>query len=224
MGIIKMQKFFAATAVAATLVAGCAHAATVSYTGTTGVVSSIGSLTFQQFDGSLGTLTGIGIEWDSGFSARFVAEPDTASDTGTAMAGNVFVTSNIINVASPTGAPGPDLIASAGTAFSVSIPPIYQQIVSGGDSASDSFGALASFIGLGTVGYTFFGSATDLSSITNGLSRGLQDYLFLVNADVTYTYDVVTPPSTVPLPAGLPLLASAFGLAALVRRRRGSKS
>ena len=194
-----------------------AHAATVSYTGTTGVVSSTGSLSLQKFDTGLGTLSSIKIDWDSGFSARFVAGPELPGGSGTVQGLDGFVTSTTASVSTPAGTNDVTLIANAGSAFSVSVPPIYQQIVSGGDAATETYGALAAFMGVGTVFYDFVGNASDFTGGSNGIARGIQDYLFLVNAEITYTYDINTP--TVPLPAGLPLLAAGLGLFGLVKRR-----
>ncbi len=210
-----MRKTLMAASVLA-LVAGSASAATVSYSGSTGVVSTLGTVTLQQFDSSLGTLTGIQIDWDSGFSARFVAAQETPSSAGTVSGADGFVVSTIINISSPAGTSVPNLSSTAGSAFAASVPPTYQQIVSGGDSDVRNYGPLASFIGVGTVSYNFFGSSSDTSSASNGILRGVQDYLYIVNADVTYTYS----PSTVPVPAALPLLATAFGALGVMRLRR----
>lgn len=218
---MKMNSFkmIAASAVLA-LAGGAAQAATISFFGSTGVVSSTGSVDLQQFDGSLGTLTGISIVWDSGFSARFSAVQGSASSTGVVSGADGFAVSTIVNIASPVGTSVPDLSATAGTAFSASIPPNYSQIVAGGDSDTRTYGPLASFIGLGTVSYTFSGTASDTTAASNGVLRGMVDYLFLVNADITYTYDEPAP--AVPLPASLPLLLAGLGGLHLMRRKKAA--
>lgn len=213
-----MRKTLMAASVLA-LVAGSASAATVSYSGSTGIVTNFGSLSLTQFDSSLGTLTGIKVDWDSEFDARFVVGLESASSSGTASAADGFVVSTIANVFSPAGTSVPNLSSTAGTAFSVSVPPApYQQVVNGTDTGMASYGPLASFIGGGTVSYGFSGSASDTSTVSNGLLRGVQDYEYIVNATVTYTYS--TPTSAVPVPAALPLLAAAFGALGVMRLRR----
>jgi len=202
-------------ALSLTVVAAYAEAATVSYSGTTGVAGANSSLQLQQFDSSLGTLTGIDIEWDSGFSGTFRVFQDTLA--GTASAEDLFVSGSIFATATPAGAGGPSLDSTAGNAFSVNVPPTYNQVFAGGQVDSQSFGPLASFIGLGTVNYDFFGTASATSTVSNGLFSGIVDYRYLVNADITYTYDV----AAVPVPAAVWLFGSGLlGLVGVARRKK----
>ena len=117
-------------ALSLTMGAACVEAATVSYSGSTGVAGAASLLQLQQFDPSLGILTAITIDWDSGFAGTYRVVEDTQS--GTASAVNSFVTASIFNTAAPAGAGAPSLNSIAGTAFSASISPTYSQGFSGG--------------------------------------------------------------------------------------------
>jgi hypothetical protein len=208
-----MRKTLMAASVLA-LLAGSASAATVSYTGTTGVSGAGSTMTLQQFDSSLGTLTGIAIEWASTFNGTFRVVEDTQS--GTASAVNNFVSGSIFTTSTPAGAAGPSLNSMAGVAFSTTVAPTYNQLFAGGQLDSQSFGSLASFVGLGTVGYGFFGTASATATVSDGLLSGIVGHQYLVNAEITYTYTT----AAVPVPAALPLLAAAFGALGLMRLRR----
>ncbi len=214
-------KTTSAALLATTFLVGGAHAATVSYNGSTGPVGGLGFLTLQQFDPVLGTLTGIDIDWTIEFDARFAVVPENPGDAGTASAADDFVTATMFNTASPSAGTsvGP-FSATGGSAFSVSVPPNYSQDLSGSSTASSSFGPAGAFIGLGTVGYDFFGTASDTSTVDSGLLRGLPEFSYTVSAEVTYTYEVDTP--AIPLPAGAPLLVAGLGAFALMRKKRKS--
>ncbi|MCX2981401.1 VPLPA-CTERM sorting domain-containing protein [Halieaceae bacterium IMCC14734] len=194
--------------------AASAQAATVSYTGSTGISDvSASSLDLEQFDASLGTLTGIAIDWDMGFSGAFFAI--RFSQDGTASGENSFIASTAITTAAPAGAAGPALNASAGVAFDVNVPEDYQQNYSGETSDSQSFGPLAAFVGNGLVSYDFWGMASATSTVSNGVFSGIDTHRYQVDAEITYTY------SPVPLPAAAWLFGSALlGLAGVARRRK----
>jgi hypothetical protein len=180
-------------ATAALALCGSAQALSLSHSGSTGVVSTgTSSLSLRQFDATLGTLTGIHIALDSGMSARFVAAPAASGTSGT-------------------------VSGADGRAFAANLPPTYQQIVSGGDQGSVDIGPLAAFIGPGTVSYSFIGSASDTSTASGGVLRGLQDFLYLANADITYTYDAAPVPEASTLAM---LLAGLGSMGVLLRRRQ----
>jgi hypothetical protein len=212
-----MRKTLIAASVLA-LVAGSASAATVSYSDTTGTVGGLGTLSLQQFDTLGGTrvLTGIKIEWSAAQAGTFKVVEDSASGTVSAAAN--FISGSIQTFVSPAGAAGPSLNQLFGTAVSaVAVSPTYNQAFDGTSTDTQNFGPVASFVGGGTVGYTLFGSALATATISNGLLSGIGDYLMNVDAEITYTYDEI---SAVPVPAALPLLATAFGVLGLMRLRR----
>lgn len=211
-----MSKIHIAAVLAATLISGGANAATVSYFGSTGVAGSSSSLALQQFDASLGTLTGISIDWDYGFNGTFRVVQDTLS--GVASAQNGFVSNTVLATSTPAGATGPSLNSFAGTAFSVAVPPTYSQFFAGGKTDTQSFGPLSAFIGLGMVTYNFFSSSSATATVSEGLLSGIVSSLHLVNADITYTYDDI---SAVPVPAAIWLFGSGLvGLVGVARRKK----
>ena len=83
-------------------------------------------------------------------------------------------------------------------------------------SYTSSDAEFASFIGTGTVGYTFDGIQYGYSN-QQGAATADPDLAAAISVTVTYTYDEV---ADVPVPAALPLLASAFGVLGLIRLRR----
>tara|TARA_R110002072_G_scaffold251495_1_gene410356 strand:+ start:260 stop:916 length:657 start_codon:yes stop_codon:yes gene_type:complete len=203
-------------AVSLGVVATSAQAASVSYTGSTGIVDiAPSSLELQQFDASLGTLTGISIDWDLGFSGNFVVMVFDNSQAGTASAEDSFVVSSAFSTSAPAGVAGPSLSTSVGDAFDVEVPETYAQIYSGSTDDSQSYGALGAFIGDGMVSYDFFGVASATSTVSNGLFSGIFEHRYQVDAEITYTY------SPVPLPAAAWLFGSALiGLIGVARRRQ----
>lgn len=212
-----MRKTLMAASVLA-LMAGSASAASITYAPvTTGIVGAGGDLEFSDFDSALGTLTGISIAWTSAFTAEF--EVIAALNPGDASGADDFAKNNVTMSGPTSGVP---LGGFAGTAFDVSILHLasYTQDLVGSSSATETLGPLAAFIdtGDGLVHYSTAGTLSDTTTVESGLFRGVNDYLYEVTATVTYTYS--TPTSDVPVPAALPLLATAFGALGLMRLRR----
>ncbi|MGG7566593.1 choice-of-anchor E domain-containing protein [Rhodovulum sp. DZ06] len=205
--------------------AGAANAASISYTASTDGAAIVGStgggfIQLPDFDSVLGTLTGITIEFTGSWSDEYRAVADTAA--GDASAADDFATATIANTFTTPGVSFADITDDAGLAFDVFVDfgAPYGQVVSGALSSTEN--VLAAFFGgftdVGTVTFGFDGDADQSSSADSGVLTGLVDFAYDLDATITYTY--TAPPSDVPVPAALPLLAAAFGVMGLVRARR----
>ena len=210
------------------LIAGSASAATVSYTSSTPAPNTVSpitgqslafsalALTLPQFDATIGTLTMVTLNWTGSISG-------TATVTKGPSAGRVFSAS----VSAFLEGTGPsslsmnvtatdDLITSATLfaanevkSYTVAATDTLEQMFSSGDTE------FAEFLGTGDVAYLFEGF--DFSSNSSqGTAATDPDILGGMDVVVTYTYDT----TVIPVPAALPLLASAFGVLGLMRLRR----
>lgn len=209
------------------LLAGGANAAVLSYSYTASVggtdisgatSGSFYTLSLEDFDSTLGDLIGIEIVFSGDWSAEYRAVADTS--TGTASASANFVDVTIQNPLANVTPTVPTMISEDGTAFSqfVDFGAPYNQFVDGtfGTTLNPvNFGDYTDVTG-GFLNYFFSGSANRTDNLDNGLLSGVQDFLYDIDATVTYTYRV----SDVPAPAALPLLAAAFGVMGFVRARR----
>lgn len=211
------------------LIAGSASAATVSYTSSTPSPNTVSpitaqslafsalSLTLPQFDATIGTLTMVTLNWTGSISG-------TATVTKGPSAGRVFSASvsAFLEGVGPSSLsmhvmPTDDLITSPTVfaanelkSYTVAATDTFEQMFSSGDTE------FAEFLGTGDVSYLFDGFDFSGSAQT-GTAATDRDILGGMGVVVTYTYDAITP---IPVPAALPLLASAFGVLGLMRLRR----
>lgn len=203
----------------ATAMGTAASAATVSFTSSfapqlTGFTDE--ALGVQQFDSSLGTLTGATISL-------------TGIVNGTAFYQNLGNTTSNINL---TFNGMITLKNPSGTPLVVALPIISEDINGIAPGASGSVPSLSSSDTQGSaIAASEFGAFTGngfinllLSSAGNSVATGPSNFVggFLTDAGasvtVTYTYDDA--PAPVPLPAGMPLLLLGIGAMGLAAKRR----
>lgn len=210
------------------LIAGSASAATVIYTSSTPSPNTVSpitgqllsfsalALTLPQFDATIGTLTMVTLNWTGSISG-------TATVTKGPRAGRVFSASvsAFLEGTGPSSlsmdvTPTDDLITSA-TVFAAN--EVKSYTVAATDTLEQMFtsadGEFAAFLGTGDVsylfdGFNFSGSSQQGNAAVSSSTFGSMDVV------VTYTYDT----TVIPVPAALPLLASAFGVLGLMRLRR----
>lgn len=219
------------------LLAGAANAASMSYTesATLGLTTNPLSTTLSvaAFNASLGTLTGVSVLFEgstvaslnlaclSGFSCTW-----TTADSGSSLSISGPDISSIISL-TPTGSPSVPLTINDSTPGTTTA-----SIFGGTDNANQlSFTGLtgsdsdtaspvdfAAYDGVGetTVDFNVAGSNTTLVGAT-GPQQSSGQAASDLTITITYTYDSV---SDVPVPAALPLMASAFGILGLARLRR----
>ncbi len=198
-------------------------AATISFSDTVNTTFTPDTLSFtlSQFDPSLGTLTGILIEYSAELNGVFTAENESNSNgilTGTmagdfTLSGPAPLTSPLLTL-SATDNLGPRNVAAGEIiAFSVL-----------GASDSDSYATsipaeLAPFLGLGDV--AFGGTANALASPIGDFTPLIFSASLSGSATVNITYEYEDAPPTVPEPLSLYLMGG--GLLALSFMRRPSK-
>jgi len=215
-----------------------ANATTVTYTSNTTTPSAsrsaYGDITLKQFDPSLGTLTGVGVTVFANLSKQGWIQNFGQSDGSfvfTFLASDIRLTrqnqtslfpyqnttsESIVTVDVPTYINFPDSTHHFGDGQS---PWSTQLDLS--ETVFESLNLLASDWGM----YEGTGSTTQLLAMTNSSSvTGLQSFTvggpFLIGgyATITYTYDLVNDPNSVPEPATLPLFC--LGLISLLGIRR----
>ena len=202
--------------------AGSAHAATISY-GPTGWSFSLspGSTTvnLSQFDPSLGTLTGVELELNATEQADVTAENDSVSSGSMSvnLSGNVqgkgpgaiapIVTLIMGTSAGPVSVSGTDGVPGSG--------PDFHDFGSLSDTESDSSSTasnLATYTGLGTVGFQITGSGGFSVSGVSDSTIHVTDFGASGDATVIYTYIPVPEPSSIVL--------AAFGFLGIAAWRR----
>lgn len=206
-----------------------ASAATVSYSGSLADQStnySGVSVGVQQFDSSLGTLNSVSISLTGSVSGIFEYESrdNSASTVNMNLSAQVSLATSSLGqliVALPT------LMQSfATTAFDgdrdfagTSGGTITGLTSTANESTSLLGGDMSEFVGTGLVNLLVSGTGNSSASGPGNLS---QDFTTFAGAQitVTYDYDVAPPPSTVPLPAGMPLLLLGMGAMGLAAKRR----
>jgi len=216
-----------ATAVA--LIAGSASAATISSIGTSsGAVSGDGSVTvtLDKFNSALGTLDSVSF---TVFTATSAATITIRNDGGTTESSSVKLNSTV-SISDPNGAlasifpVGPystfdqtgDISLTAGQ---TSAPQSLDTAVSGGINFLLSPAANSFFTGPGSFSFGFlFDTGFETETGSNFTVSGSS----LSNAAVTVEYTYTEAPSTVPLPAALPLLGAGLAGLAFIGRRRKS--
>jgi hypothetical protein len=210
------------------LIAGSASAATVTYTSSTPAPNTVSpinaqslafnvlALTLPQFDATIGMLTTVTLNWTGSLSG-------TATVTKGNSAGLIFSasTSAFLSGTGPSSlamslSPTDDLITSP-EFFAANQFKSYD--VDATDTLTEIFtsadGEFAAFLGTGDVSYLFDGFDFSGSSQQGGAAVSPSTF-GSVDVVVTYTYDT----TVIPVPAALPLLASAFGVLGLMRLRR----
>jgi len=222
-----------------------AQAATVTFSSKLVRTGSNGTASVQKFDTSLGTLNFVTIDYDLSavFDLRFVNLSGNAR-TATVGENMIQLRGHDPSVKLLGSAPTEDrLLQFQFIGGEFEIPPSPFKLVSLGFVFEDSydsrgtgglngFGATGSFnknryAGSGNFDFNFSAALAlplELSGLSNNffvLGGGSEPVPF---GKVTVTYDfteaVVTPPSTVPVPAALPLLAVALGAIGLAARRK----
>lgn len=205
------KTFFAATLCLAGLLA---QADQVSYSGTanTSVPGSV-AVNVQQFDSTLGTLTGVTLSIVTGSeSASLNLVNSGAADTWQVNLGNGTITfgdSTHTTVAYLSYMVDHNVAADSTTTITPSTP---------SGSSSQSYGALANYIGTGyvsdmTVAFTGFWGVDNLGGLD---SFGVNSFTGTASWSVTYTYT--------PVPEASALSLFALGLAATGLTRRPKKT
>ena len=189
------------------LTAGLCHAASITYSNSGVSGNLIGADTLPQFNPNLGTLTGATFQLTSvvtgnvvmtGTLSNGVCSSSTGFTVVVAVSGTNGDLNNTVNTnfIGTTGSPGSQPPCTTTSPFSLTM--------NSGPSAAQQ--ALSSYIGAGTLNYTF-----SVSNLSNALWSGTES--------VTYNFNAATPePSTAVL--GLSGLLGLFAL----RRRYASSS
>lgn len=217
------MRTLALTAAAATMFAGAASAATISFTVPFNIpIASVpggGSINLPAFNGNLGTLLSatFDITGTVGTSGTFT----NTSASGTAnvtLVQTAFIaatgpaTLSLNAFASPADSDGPFVIGPGGIQpYSVS----YSTSNSG--PITDLAGVTTA--GPGTFSVTYFLSSS-VAPTGSGASNGALTFASSGSfvGEMSYTYEA--PDNVIPLPAALPLLATAIGVIGVARLRR----
>ncbi len=210
-------------ALAALLAVGGAQAATVSYSASQSATATnwVASLALQQFNSSLGTLTGVSFSYDGSISSDFRLESlDSAPATVAAnVAGSIAFSGPFSNTLNITASATRNFSAFDGTVdFGGTSGAIINGVTGSQTGSNVVAGSFAAFIGSGL--FNVGVAATGLSNASGAGNLISQiNTRALANITVTYTYDTPTPNPT-PEPASLALAGLALAGAAVASRRR----
>ncbi len=206
----------------ATMLALSAQAATVSYSDSIANTTTnwVDALTLQQFDSSLGTLTGVRFSYSGTVSTTFRLESlDNAPATVTVnSAGNLVFGGPISDTLFAAGSTSQNLAAFDGTIDFGGTSGAIVGPVNGSDSGiADILGSFSAFIGGGTFDISVAGNGT---SGATGAGNLITQINTLAGAAITVTYTYDTPTTPVPEPTSLALFGLALAGVAASRRRK----
>ena len=218
-----MQKFLIATVAAVAMTAGAAQAASITYNDSAALSPTeiSGTLSVPGFDNMGGTLILTSVDWKvTGDIDSIITLTNNGADPQNFVAStdsDFFLSSALLSLGA-----APQLSLSASTGL--------QTIAGGGTTAAFPVADTGSVSGSQAGGAGFLLPATvDVGyftltgiSVTGGggnLSAS-QSTQAAIELEVTYNYRT----ADVPLPAALPLLASAFGVFGVMRIRKARKS
>lgn len=210
------------------LIAGSASAATVSYTSSTPSPNTVSpitgqsltfsalSLTLPQFDATIGTLTMVTLDWTGSLSGSATVTKGNSAGLIFSASTSAFLSGTGPSSLAMSLAPTDDLItgpeffaANQAKGYTVAATDTLTEMFTSAD------GEFAAFLGTGDVSYLFDGFEFSGSQQQGGAAV-LPSTFGSMDVVVTYTYDT----TVIPVPAALPLLASAFGVLGLMRLRR----
>ncbi|MDO6583920.1 choice-of-anchor E domain-containing protein [Salipiger sp. 1_MG-2023] len=218
------MNLFTTSAAAVLLFAGAANAATVSYSASiaTSTTSWEDSVALSMFDETLGTLNSVTLSLYGTASGTAKAESLDASpaDVSLSLGANIVGTYTGYGFdvsVNPLANSVTSLSAYDGTIDFAGTSGVTYEGLTADDTDSATFtSALEAFIGTGT--FTLDLAAQGNSSGT-GAGNLITQFATSAGATAYVIYDY-TPTSTVPLPAGAPLLLLGVGGIALLRRRK----
>ncbi|MFO7853684.1 MAG: choice-of-anchor E domain-containing protein [Paracoccaceae bacterium] len=228
-----MRNLIIGTAAALALGAGAAQAAPITYTDSFGLSTTelVGSLSVPQFDSSLGTLNSV--SWSVNRIVDGVINVTNTSGSTQSGDAGTQVQFDLTNLS-----PGPflwDLEFDTGLTVEANTGPltlasgeatgpinVTGSELSSGTVPGSALGGLSSWIGSGNVGFDF---ATDTALVLRfggGNVSADQSTQANIILDVTYDFTPDDPPgeTVIPVPAALPLLATAIGALGVWRVRR----
>lgn len=224
------KTIFAVALSGAALVGAAAQAATISFTDSVPLAETDWSetLSVSQFDSNLGTLNSVTVILDGLVTGQTLVEnlSGNARDAIVNLTAEITAKNDAVDLevmVSPVASTTVTLSAYDGTldfggtsgtsTGEVTATDTNQQMLTGA-AMNDFIGTGLIDIAVDSLGFSFVsGGGNIFSGATSKASAELE---------VIYDYTVTSNPATVPLPATLPLLAGAFGIAGFAARRRKS--